>query len=145
MNELTAKSDNLTLQEISDGTKMIPVKTASGKIIEINLALVEKLAAQGMKLSEIAPFFGMSTEQLRKQKKINDRLEQAIEQGKSKGIAGVSNKLMQNAMDGNIIAQIFYLKCQAGWREADKTPQQENTKDRVTIYLPDNGRGDSEI
>lgn len=135
--------NDLTLQDISDGLKIIPVKTATGKIIEINLDIVERLSAQGMRLSEIAPFFGLSTDQLRKQKKINDRLDLAIESGKSKGIANVSNKLMQNAMDGNIIAQIFYLKCQAGWREADKTPPQESAKDRVTIYLPDNGRDDN--
>ena len=38
------------------------------------------------------------------------------------------------------IATLFYLKCRAGWREADKLPKEQEEKDQVQIYLPDNKR-----
>tara|TARA_R100000687_G_scaffold35786_1_gene29156 strand:- start:114 stop:374 length:261 start_codon:yes stop_codon:yes gene_type:complete len=34
--------------------------------------------------------------------------------------AHVSGALYRNAMEGNVSAQIFWLKAQGGWREADR-------------------------
>jgi hypothetical protein len=40
--------------------------------------------------------------------------------GKMKATAHVSGALYKNALEGNVQAQIFWLKAQAGWREADR-------------------------
>ena len=40
--------------------------------------------------------------------------------GKMRATAHVSGALYRNAMEGNVSAQIFWLKAQGGWREADR-------------------------
>ena len=40
--------------------------------------------------------------------------------GKMRATAHVSGALYRNAMEGNVSAQIFWLKSQGGWREADR-------------------------
>lgn len=40
--------------------------------------------------------------------------------GKMRATAHVSGALYKNAMSGNVSAQIFWLKAQGGWREADR-------------------------
>ena len=40
--------------------------------------------------------------------------------GKMKATAHVSGALYKNAIEGNVSAQIFWLKAQGGWREADR-------------------------
>jgi hypothetical protein len=40
-----------------------------------------------------------------------------IDRGKAEMIAKVAGNLAQRALQGDKIAQIFYLKCQAGWKD----------------------------
>lgn len=47
-------------------------------------------------------------------------MAEAIKRGKLKGITVVANKLFEAANSGNTTAMIFFLKCQAGWKEAQK-------------------------
>jgi hypothetical protein len=40
-----------------------------------------------------------------------------LKRGKAKGISAVANKMWEMAIGGNVVACIFFLKSQAGWRE----------------------------
>ena len=53
-----------------------------------------------------------------------EELDEAIKRGASKGISIVANALFESAKSGDKTAQIFYLKCRAGWRE----PAAENNE-----------------
>lgn len=129
----------LSLHETVSGIKQVSVTQDS---YQLNLNLVERLAANGLTDRQIAAFFGMSLVELRRKKQVSDALDNAIETGRSKGIAKVANSLFINATENNqIIAQIFFLKSRAGWREADKLPPDEEEEHRVKVYLPDNSRG----
>ena len=130
----------LTLANIANEVKKVTVKSGQ-RTYELNLDLVKQLAASGMEAKQIAAFFGMSIAELRKKRKVSDMLDQAIEVGKARGEARVASKLLSNAIkDNNIIAQIFYLKAKCGWKESDKAQSDDDNKDRVKVYLPDNGR-----
>jgi len=92
--------------------------------IQIDLAKVESLAANGLTQEQIASALGISESTLTKRKKENTDFTDAIKRGKAKGIALVTNKLMESIKGGNMTGMIFFLKTQAGWKE---TNVQEHT------------------
>lgn len=89
--------------------------------IEIDLKQVEALAANGLTMQQIADSLGISRTTLQMRKAENEQFEQAIKRGKAKGIAIVTNKLMEQIKSGNTTAMIFFLKSQAGWKETQIT------------------------
>lgn len=81
------------------------------------LLKVEALAARGMEEQHIAMCLGIEPETLSRKKGKIDQLNQAVKRGKAKGIARVTQALLKNIDNGNVTAQIFYLKTQACWKE----------------------------
>tara|TARA_S200002703_G_scaffold149228_2_gene146587 strand:- start:88 stop:546 length:459 start_codon:yes stop_codon:yes gene_type:complete len=72
---------------------------------------VEALAVAGVKQSLIADIVKISEPTLRK----NFRKE--LDTSKARANAIISQALFKKAKDGNVVAQIFWLKTQAGWKE----------------------------
>ena len=87
--------------------------------IQIDLKQVESLAANGLTQEQIACALGISESTLTKRKKENTDFTDAIKRGKAKGIALVTNKLMESIKGGNMTGMIFFLKTQAGWKETN--------------------------
>lgn len=85
--------------------------------LEIDLSVVESLAAQGLTNQQIADSLGISERTLQNRKKDNAEFAEAIKKGKAKGIAVVTNALMKKIKSGNVTAMIFFLKTQGGWKE----------------------------
>ena len=77
---------------------------------EATLKRVESLAAQGLNKTQIARSLGIHRATLSRKKAENSEIDDAIKRGEAKGIATVTNALFQAARDGNITAQIFFLK-----------------------------------
>ena len=92
--------------------------------IHIDLKQVESLAANGLTQEQIAAALGISESTLTKRKRESADFTDAIKRGKAKGIALVTNKLMESIKGGNMTGMIFFLKTQAGWKE---TNVQEHT------------------
>lgn len=90
---------------------------ATKPTIEIDLSKVEALAANGLTQEQIALALGISEGTLYSRKRSNKDFEEAIKRGKAKGVAVVTNKLMESIKNGNMTGMIFFLKCQAGWRD----------------------------
>ena len=101
--------------------------------IQIDLKQVESLAANGLTQEQIAAALGISESTLTKRKKENTDFTDAIKRGKAKGIALVTNKLMESIKGGNMTGMIFFLKTQAGWKE---TNVQEHTGANGTALIP---------
>lgn len=105
--------------------------------IQIDLNKVESLAANGLTDEQIASALGISRTTLANRKRENEQFVQAIKRGKAKGIALVTNKLMESIKGGNMTGMIFFLKTQAGWKETnvqehtgkDGTPLLKTAKD----------------
>ena len=110
--------------------------------IHIDLKQVESLAANGLTDEQIASALGISRTTLSNRKRENEQFVLAIKRGKAKGIALVTNKLMESIKGGNMTGMIFFLKTQAGWRETS-VQEEENKeaknkpKNTITINVVD--------
>lgn len=136
MNDL----EPVTVQEVAERVRKVKVRNGSATY-ELDLDLVERLAAQGVEPAQIAAIFGMTLDELRRKRRVSDLLERSLAAGKAKGIAKVAGRLFHNAVNNdNVIAQIFWLKSRAGWREADKLPQTDESSNNVVVHLPHNSR-----
>lgn len=93
------------------------------KPTEEDIKNVESLAARGMDEQDIALCLDLYPTTLTRKKAEFKQLEQAIKRGKAKGLANVTAALLKNVKNGNVTAQIFYLKCKGKWKDV----HQENT------------------
>lgn len=89
---------------------------------------VEALAAHGLTREQIADCLGISYQTLNEKCKEYSEFSDAFIKGKAKGIAQVTQALLKNVAKGNVTAQIFFLKAQAGWIEAKPTTINPETK-----------------
>lgn len=93
--------------------------------IEIDDAICQKaesLAAQGLTMEQIASVLGIGTSTLYDKQNLYPEFLEAIKDGRSKGIATVSNALFNKATAGDNTAMIFYLKNRDpdNWEEVSK-------------------------
>jgi hypothetical protein len=83
----------------------------AGRPLEkINLEKVEDLASRGLSQKQLAIALGINLKTLQKHRKLDHELQSAIDRGQVQGLADVSNSLYENALGGNVTAQIFFLK-----------------------------------
>jgi len=100
---------------------------------------VRSLAARGVPQEKIATIVNCDAKTLRKP------FRDELDRGMAEADAEITGALFDNAMKGNVVAQIFYLKTRAGWREC-KEPENSNfetdlgSKAHTVIVLPDNQR-----
>ena len=89
-----------------------PIKKVGRKRINLDLEQVENLASRGLGTTQIARALGVSWNTIDRNRKRSGDFEDAIKRGKARGLAQVTNSLFTSATDGNVTAQIFYLKNQ---------------------------------
>ena len=99
---------------------------------------VRSLAGRGVRHEDIAGTIGCDPKTLRK------HFRDELDRGMAKANADVAGALYDKAMGGDTIAQIFWMKARAHWREKEpeKTLQgsaAEQNSHNVLI-LPDNNR-----
>ncbi len=68
---------------------------------------------------QIADFLNISVDTFKRMLKKDENLMHSYKKGKSNGILTVASSLLKNCRKGNVAAQIFFLKTQAGWSEQD--------------------------
>jgi|TARA_R110000744_G_scaffold331815_3_gene437266 hypothetical protein len=83
------------------------------------IAQVETLSAV-MSKYQIADFFNISPTTLREVENRQKEVSDSYKRGKAKAIGAIGQSLLKQAREGNLGAQIFYLKTQAGWKETEK-------------------------
>ena len=112
------------------------------------LQQVEKFAGQGLTQEQISHCIGISRDTFFKNKRNSEYFSDAIKRGQSKAISLVSNALFENAMSGNAVSQIFWLKNRAPDQWAD-TIQNKFTIESINklsdTQLLDEIRKDSDI
>lgn len=109
------------------------------KITNEVLERVESLAAQGLNQQQISDVIGCSPKTLERRKKDNVAFDEAIKKGKCKGIAKVTNALFQKAINGNLGAQIFYLKNRdpSNWRDIQNVDSKVTTAEIPVNATPE--------
>jgi hypothetical protein len=97
----------------------LPPGQAGRPLIKIDIEKVEALASRGLSQKQLAIGLGINLKTLQKHRKLDEELQSAIDRGQVQGLADVSNALFENAMAGNVTAQIFYLKNRSpeDWRD----------------------------
>ena len=101
---------------------------------DTQIAQVEALAAVLSK-KQLADHMGISDTTLREIEGRQPDVSDAYKRGKAKAISRMGQSLIMQAEDGNTSAAIFYLKTQAGWREADQDLGNHNIT--LQIVKPD--------
>ena len=97
-------------------------KVASGKkdgrpsfiLTEDQKFLVTMMSSTGVPHERQAKALGVNSKTLRKY------FKEELQVGRDRAHAEIAGALYKRALDGNVPAQIFYLKTQAGWREAQR-------------------------
>ena len=100
MEQKTSKKDNK------------PIKKVGRKRINLDLEQVENLASRGLGTTQIARALGVYWDTIDRNRKRSAEFEDALKRGQARGLAQVTNSLFTSATDGNVTAQIFYLKNQ---------------------------------
>ena len=99
---------------------------------------MQYLAGLGVPQDDIAKIIGCAPKTLRK------RFREELDRGVAEANAMVAGYLFNSAKQGNVSAQIFWLKTRAHWREgaAPGPISGANTgaSSPVVLILPDNGR-----
>lgn len=89
-----------------------------------NLILLEGWARSGLTIEQIANNMGIDDATLYRWKNKNNDICEALKRGKEVVDFEVENALLKNAMNGNVTAQIFWLKNRKKneWREKIEIP-----------------------
>jgi hypothetical protein len=85
---------------------------------------------------QLADYFGISHVTFKALRDRDEKVSFAYKNGKAKAIANIGNNLISQANDGNVSAQIFYLKTQAGWKESDGDSEKESNAYTINIVNP---------
>jgi len=83
---------------------------------------VQQLAGTGLNTAQIAAMIGMSRRTLYMRFKENPRLKEARDEGRSKSVAMVVNRLFAKCMEGDYSAMQFFLRnvCPEDWGDMRK-------------------------
>lgn len=99
-----------------DGGGRPPVVFNDEQIIEL-----QALSAV-LNKSQVADYFGITEKTLREIEKRQPEVSTAYKKGKVKQVASMGSNLVKLAKQGNVTANIFYLKTQGGWKEQESEP-----------------------
>lgn len=86
------------------------------RLTEAQRAEVETLAAV-LNAQQIADYFGIGRTTLFAIMERDPDIGERYKRGKAKAVGAIAHSLIQKARGGDTACMIFYLKCQAGWRE----------------------------
>ena len=95
-------------------------------IIEFTKEEITQLEALAAVLTkgQIADYFGISETTLRAIEERQPEVSDAYKKGRVRQCASMGSNLIQLAKAGNVAANIFYLKAQAGWKETESDVQE---------------------
>jgi hypothetical protein len=101
-----------------------PTKTLSDEQIKE----IEFLSGN-LNINQMADYFGIGRDTFFRLKRENPEIDRLYKKGRSKVIQGMANLIQDAARNGNVVAAMFYLKTQAGWRERTETEIDEDELD----------------
>ena len=103
------------------------------ELTDKQISEVETLAAI-LSTEQIADYFGISRATWYNLMERNEEVFRHYKKGKARAIASVASNLVKKANSGDLVAQIFFLKTQAGWKETQKIEGGGENGDLVVAY-----------
>lgn len=101
--------------------------------VKDKLILVEGWARDGLTDIQIADNLGISKDTFYKYKKEHTDFSDSLKKGKEVVDYQVENALLKNALDGNITAQIFWLKNRKPAKWKDKREDESNVEELTKV------------
>lgn len=98
----------------------------SGRVFsqpKVDLSEIEMMASVGMTTKQIADALRLPPTTFGKLVKNDPTVQESIDRGTSRGVKMVTDSLFQNALKGNVAAQIFFLKNKGGWADKQELDQ----------------------
>ena len=123
----------LQTDEVNKGGRPI-IELTDEQVIQV------KALAQYLSKEQIADYLGVARSTF---DAILERDEQVFihyKKGKASAIANVAKGLVQQAIEGNMTAAIFYLKTQAGWKETQVVDNTSSDGSMTPQAAPDYSR-----
>lgn len=121
MTQAVAGLDNNEKAKVSYVAKKAKKLVSDGKRgrpkVKLDAARVRQLARRGLNKTQICALVDIKLDTLNKSLAEDVALQKEFEAGKAEGIERIASSLIDCAEAGNVQAQIFYLKTQAGWKE----------------------------
>ena len=118
---------------------------------EDKLILLEGWARDGLSLEQIAKNIGINECTIYDWKKKETKISEALKKGKEVVDFEVENALYKSAMEGNVTAQIYWLKCRKKEKWGEKgTPNNNDVNERITnianlLNNPQPNRSDEDV
>lgn len=103
------------------------------KLTEEQKKEVETLAAV-LSTEQIADYFGIGRTTFFEIIDRDAEVSELYKKGKARAVGFVAQNLIQKARLGDLGAQIFYLKTQAGWKETQRVEGTGSTGEHVIAY-----------
>jgi len=103
-----------------------PIFDEAGRSYElprVDLDEVEMMASVGMTTKQIADALHIAPSTFGKLVKNDPTVQEALDRGTARGVKMVTDSLFQNAMKGNVAAQIFWLKNRGAWQDKQELDQ----------------------
>lgn len=91
------------------------------ELTDEQITQIEKLARH-MTMDQIADFFGIHANTLRRRMQEDPRVKVAYKKGEASAIDDAGSSLLDLVKEKNVTAIIFFLKTRARWRETDHVP-----------------------
>lgn len=117
---------------------MIEAKNKGGRprteLTDEQVEQIERLAAL-LNQEQLCDFLGIPSRTFREICKRDERVSAAYKKGAAQAIGTVAQSLIRRATEGNVTAQIFFLKTRAGWREEAPT-QDEAQPININLVKP---------
>lgn len=118
----------LQTDEVNKGGRPI-IELTDEQVIQV------KALAQYLSKEQIADYLGVARNTFDAILERDDKVFEHYKKGKATAIANVAKGLVQQAIEGNMTAAIFYLKTQAGWRETEIAADDTNAAKPVTVNI----------
>jgi len=105
------------------------------KFTEKEIKEIEKLASLGLTIDNIGFLLDTPSRTLYSEKKRSKEVADAIKRGRETANSKVANALFKCAVNGNITACIFWLKCRGGENWKEKVEVTDQGKDGMTFVI----------
>jgi hypothetical protein len=100
---------------------------------KVDLSEVEAMASVGMTTKQIADALKLPPSVFGKLIKNDPTVQEAIDQGTSRGIKMVTDSLFGMALKGNVAAAIFFLKNKGGWADKQELDQRLQVETKMSF------------
>ncbi len=98
------------------------------KFSEEDYENIEKWSGNGLSERQIAELLNTSVSTIARRKREKGNFDSALKKGRAKAVADVTNALYQEAINGSVQAQIFFLKNRdsSAWMDKNEVQHQVN-------------------